>query len=133
MIKSRKFFAAAALAGLTVSAVGLVVSPFSASAHVSADAVALDVASARIGVAFQLIPGLEPARSLEAAALGVSKGDLGAKPDCRGETWPNVSQDCLAMADGSAAPRVRYITVGKQLGEATTVLMRLPAPEVAAR
>ena len=133
MMKSRKFLAAAALTGLSLSAVGLVVSPFSASARVSADTATLDVAAARIGVAFQLIPAIEPARSLKMAALRVAKGDLLAGPGCGGETWPNVSPGCLAMADGSAAPRVRYITVGKQLGEATTVLMRLPAPEVAAR
>jgi hypothetical protein len=58
------------------------------------------------------------------------KGDL---PRCAGQSWPNVSPECLVRADGRPAGAVRTVTVGYQAGEATTVLVRMPAPLVASR
>lgn len=132
MIQSRKFVAAAILVGIALIVAGLLIVPFNASARAAASEGA-DVASDRIGGAFAVISDREPAAEIAAAAALVFKGDLGAESICAGATWPNIDASCLARTDGSASHPVRLITIGYQSGSATTVLVRVPAGEVASR
>ena len=53
-----------------------------------------------------------------------AKGDLGLVARCKGQVWPEISADCLA-GSGHAAP-VRTVTFGRQVGDASTVLVRFP-------
>lgn len=131
MIQSRKFVAAAILVGIALIVAGLLIAPFNASAR--AAATQDDVAADRIGGAFSTISERAPDAAITAAAAQLSKGDLGANPACAGATWPNIDASCLTKIDGSAAHPVRLITIGYQSGDATTVLVRVPAGEVASR
>ena len=127
MIQSSKIVAAA-LTGLILAAAGLAAIPSDGSARgVDADSAA--IAAERIATAF----ALAPAASTDASARIARKGDLGARPACFGGTWPDVTPGCLTLADGSAAPAIRSVTIGFQTGESTTVLMRMPASRAASR
>jgi hypothetical protein len=128
-IESRKFVAAAILFGLALIAAGLLMAPPS---DARAAAVAgPDAASTRIADAFADLPQRVPAPSLQAAAMRLGKGDLGS--GCDTAAWPNVASSCLVTADGRPAHPVRTITIGYQADATTTVLLRLPAGEVAQR
>ena len=78
-----------------------------------------------------------PAR--EAAAEGkaaVGKGNFQrSAAGCAGQTWPNISHDCLTSADGRPVRQAdRVITVEERRDiERTSVLVRLPATEIARR
>ena len=115
MLQSSKILTAAALAGL-----GAMLAGFAAVSAGSARGVtdtAMETAAARIDGAFSLLPA--------------AKGDLSVA--CRGQQWPDVAPSCLVKADGTPARSVRTVTVGTQLGEATTVLVRRPTPQAVAR
>ena len=129
MIESRKFVAAAILVGIALILAGLLLAPFNASARAATDG--SDAAGDRIGAAFAMISDREPVAEIAAAAALAFKGDLGAESICAGATWPNIDASCLARADGAISQPVRLITIGYQSGDATTVLMRVPANEVA--
>lgn len=133
MNKPKTIFAAAALAGLVVAAAGLATVPFNTSARAAAPHAEMNVASARIGVAFASLRPVSANPAIRAAAVRVSKGDLFAAPGCAGQTWPNIASDCLVKADGSRVSAVRTVTVGYSVGDNTTVLIRLPAAEASAR
>jgi hypothetical protein len=128
MIESRKFVAAAILAGLALIIAGLVIGP-SDMARAASGETEVDAIAERIGGAFATISETAAEPAIEAAASQAQKGDL----DCATATWPNIDASCLSTADGRPAPQVRTITVGYQAGEATTVLLRVPAAEVAQR
>jgi hypothetical protein len=128
MIESRKFVAAAILAGLALIVAGLVMSPSNMARAASGQSDA-DFIAERIGGAFATISETAADPAIKAAASQAQKGDL----DCANATWPNIDASCLKTADGQPAPRVRTITVGYQAGESTTVLLRVPAAEVAQR
>jgi hypothetical protein len=132
MIQSRRFVAAAILFGLALIVAGLLAAPFNASARAAAT-IGPDVAAERIGQAFASFSEIEPDPALTAAAARVSKGDIGVPANCANAVWPNIDASCLSTADGAPAPRVRTITIGYQAGENTTVLVRIPAAEVAQR
>jgi hypothetical protein len=132
MIQSRIFVAAAILAGIALILAGLLIAPFNASARAAATE-GVDVASDRIGGAFSIASKREPAAEIAAAAALVFKGDLGAASICANAVWPNIDPSCLARTDGSASHPVRLITIGYQSGDATTILVRVPAGEVASR
>jgi hypothetical protein len=76
-----------------------------------------------------------PGNAIEAATAlaAAEKGDLGAVSSCFGQHWPNISSDCLVRTDGGASRTVRTVTFGYETGQATTVLVRMPAPVVASR
>jgi hypothetical protein len=120
MIQSRKFVAAAILVGIALIIAGLLIAPFNASARAAASA--SGTAADRIG---------SPLAA--AATADVPKGDLCISAECAGAVWPNIDAACLSKADGSAAPRVRTITIGYQTDENTTVLVRVPAEGTAKR
>ncbi len=70
------------------------------------------------------------------------RGSTGTKADllkarhgaCEAQAWPNVAPECLQAADGTPARgRVRMITVEQRDGSNTSVLMRVPASEIARR
>jgi hypothetical protein len=61
------------------------------------------------------------------------KENLAVKPHCGVQQWPDVQPDCLVRTDGKPLRAARTITIGHQEGEATTVLVRMPAPLVASR
>ena len=132
MIQSRKFVAAAILMGLALIIVGLLIAPFNASAR-AAGQLDTGVATDRIGGSFATLTEMQPDPALAAAAARVLKGDLAAAPACAGAVWPNIDAACLSTADGSPARHVRSITIGYQAGENTTVLVRVPAQEMAQR
>jgi len=69
------------------------------------------------------------------AAVGRGNFQRSAAADCTGQTWPNISHDCLTSADGRPARQAaRMITVEERRDmERTSVLVRLPATEIARR
>ena len=131
MTKSTKILSVAALTGFALTMAGLVAAPFNTSAN-AAGQVQFDSAG-RIDGAFAAIQSVGPAPSLKTAVLRAAKGDLFAPVNCEGAVWPNIDRSCLKTVDGLPAPAVRTITIGYQEGEATTVLVRMPAPAFAAR
>jgi hypothetical protein len=134
MIKPKTIFAAAALAGLVVSAVGLIAEPFSGSAaRAAANYADMATPAARIDMAFASLNPVAADPALRKAAARVAKGDLFAAPGCAGQTWPDVTADCLTGSDGSHVSKVRTVTVGYQTGDSTTVLLRHPTAEASAR
>ena len=66
-----------------------------------------------------------------------TKGDLLRKAPqgaCASQAWPNVARECLQAADGTPARSgVRMITVEQREGANTSVLVRVPSPELAQR
>jgi hypothetical protein len=72
-------------------------------------------------------------RGAQASAGG--KGDLlrKAQGTCASQAWPNVARECLEAANGTPARSVRMITVEQREGANTSVLMRVPSPEIAQR
>jgi hypothetical protein len=65
------------------------------------------------------------------------KGDLLGKAPrnaCASQAWPNVTPECLEAATGTPVrSSVRMITVEQREGANTSVLVRIPAAEVAQR
>ena len=133
MNKSSRILAAAAVAGFAMIVAGLIAAPFNTSASAAAGQSSGDVVSERIGATFASLTDVQPASALHQAASRAAKGDLFAARDCAGSVWPDISADCLATTDGSPAPAVRFITMGHQEGDATTILVRMPAAAIAAR
>jgi hypothetical protein len=131
MTKSTKIVAVAALTGFALTLAGLVATPFNTSAS-AAGQIQFDSAG-RIDGAFASIAAIDPAPALKTAVLRAAKGDKFAPADCESAVWPNIDRACLTNVDGSPAPAVRTITIGYQEGDATTVLVRMPAPAFAAR
>jgi len=131
MIESRKFVAAAILAGLALILAGLILGPVGSGALASSR-VDSDVAAERIGGAFATISDRTADPVITAAATRALKGDK-APTDCAAAIWPNIDAACLSTADGRPAPRVRTITVGFQSDPNTTILLRVPTSEVAQR
>jgi hypothetical protein len=129
MIESRKFVAAAILAGLALIVAGLVISPVNGGARAASSA-DVDIAAERIGGAFAAIAEQTADTVIAAAPTRASKGDLDTTK-CAGASWPNVDAACLVTSDGRPAPRVRTITVGYQSDPTTTILLRVPSAEVA--
>ena len=128
MPKSSKILAAAALVGIGAMLAGLTSAPFHGSARAVEAASATDIAADRIAAAFSALPG-EVAAPVEAAR----KGDLLVAAGCAGQKWPEIAPTCLVKADGSSARPVRSVLTSYQSGEATTVLVRMPAPQIASR
>jgi ABC-type nitrate/sulfonate/bicarbonate transport system substrate-binding protein len=118
MRKSSRVLAVAATAGVAAMLAGL------GALAVETPA---DLAGDRIAAAFAVVPG-------DYSVLQVAdKGDLLIGQDCAGQQWPNLAPGCLVMADGSPARPVRSVTMGFQAGEASTILVRMPAPQIASR
>jgi hypothetical protein len=105
----------------------LAVEPLSAA---SAEANVV-MAADRIGMAFASLSEAAIDPAIAAAAARAPKGDFA--PACANAVWPNIEAACLATADGRPARHVRTITIGYQAGGNTTVLVRLPAAEIAQR
>jgi hypothetical protein len=125
-------------AGMLIIA-GSITTPFALPAFAAeppaanSDAVALrDVATAadRIGRAFASLSEAEIDPAVAAAAARAPRGDFA--PACASAVWPNIEAACLA-ADGRPVSDVRTITIGYQVGDNTTVLLRIPAAEIALR
>src|SRR5687767_8095681 len=108
MTAPRKLFAAAVLAGCGHNIAGLTFGTGAGSAH--AEGGLMHVESA-----------LAP------------KGDLPLNSRCLGQVWPDVAAECLTGAGAGHAGAVRTVTFGQQVGAATTVLIRMPQPQIAAR
>ncbi len=66
-----------------------------------------------------------------------TKGDLLRKAPqraCASQAWPNVAPECLEAAHGTPVRSgVRMITVEQREGANTSVLVRVPSPELAQR
>jgi hypothetical protein len=69
--------------------------------------------------------------TLTAAARKADR--LAAPADCAGQAWPYVAAGCLAGVEVRAAQAVRTVTVEYRVGDSTSVLVRLPAQQVAGR
>jgi hypothetical protein len=132
MIESRKFVAAAILAGLALIIAGLVISPVNGGARAASTGADAGIAAERIGAAFAAIAEHNADPVIAAAATRAFKSDR-APAKCAGATWPNIDAACLVTADGEPAQPVRTITVGYQSDPTTTILLRVPAAEVAQR
>lgn len=106
----------------------LAIEPLDAS---SADSNVVMAAADRIGMAFASLSEAAIDPAIAAAAARAPKGDFA--PACANAVWPNIEAGCLATADGRPARHVRTITIGYLAGDNTTVLVRLPAAEIAQR
>ena len=91
----------------------------------------LVMAADRIGRAFASLSEAAIDPAIDSAAARAPKGDFA--PSCATAVWPKIEAGCLTTADGQPARHVRTITIGYQAGESTTVLVRLPAAEIAQR
>ena len=91
----------------------------------------LVIAADRIGRAFVSLSEAAIDPAIGAAAARAPKGDFA--PACATAVWPNIVAACFATADGQPARHVHTITIGYQIGDNTTVLVRLPAAEIAQR
>ena len=79
-------------------------------------------------------PGSPEGDETQSATAG--KGDLLRKAPqrpCASQAWPNIAPDCLAAAQGTPVRNVRMITVEQREEHNTSVLVRMPAPEIAQR
>jgi hypothetical protein len=130
MFASRKTLVATALFGLGVCMTVGALAPFAASARVSGTVNDMNLAARRIDAAFATVTS-ERATSTE-LAVRLGKGDLQVKSGCADQKWPDIAPECLVGRNRAAHP-VRMITIGYQTGNATSVLVRMPAPEVASR
>jgi len=128
MIQSSKTLAAAAVAGIGLSIAGFALVPFG-----GAGAVGISPVDQRIASAFAVAPGFTADPAIERAAQQARKGDLPARVSCAGQSWPAIASDCLVATDGTAARPARFVTVGYQTGPDASVLMRMPAPQIASR
>ena len=134
MSHTKKIIAAGALFGFVLATAALLTTPFNATARAAGDSVNIDaVIAERIGGAFAVIDATDLEPTERAVVVHAGKGDLPADRACADQTWPAIAPGCLTTADGSAAPEARFVTVGYQAGEAETVLLRIPASELAAR
>ncbi|MGH6924643.1 MAG: hypothetical protein ACRED5_12975 [Propylenella sp.] len=107
---------------LSIAAAALPAAPLSANAD----------AAERIDDAFaSLSANVDPPGAN--AAIRSPKGDLPRPSGCASVIWPNIDASCLSTTDGSPAPNVRTITIGYRSGVNTTVLLHIPAAEVAQR
>lgn len=123
-----KNIVAAALTGIALTATGLTATGFG-----GAQASAGDMVAARIDAAFAVVAVPEADPAIQAAAARTGKGDLLVAPACSGQRWPDISPRCLVAADGTAIRPARSVTIGYRTGEAASVLIRMPAPQVASR
>ena len=130
MNQSRKILVAAVL-GLGVAASALSATVLNASASVVAGGG--DLTADRIAAVFASLPVAEVDPAIQAAAARSAKGDLFVAPACADQKWPQITSECLVGTEGGTPRQGRTITVGYQAGEATTVLIRVPAPQVASR
>jgi hypothetical protein len=68
---------------------------------------------------------------------GGTKGDLLRKAPhgaCASQAWPNIAPQCLESVGGNPVRSgVRMITVEQREGANTSVLVRVPSPELAQR
>jgi hypothetical protein len=133
MSQTNKIVAAGALFGLVLTGAALLTLPFNASARAAGEFANVDIVSERIGGAFAVVDSMDLAPANRAVPVRVSKGDLPADRACAGETWPNITSDCIVAADGSRVEDVRYVTVDFRTGEAETVLLRVPSSDLASR
>ena len=69
------------------------------------------------------------------AAVGRGNFQRSVAAGCAGQTWPNISHDCLTSTDGRPVRQAaRMITVEERRDmERTSVLVRLSATEIARR
>lgn len=100
--------------------------PVAGATETSADPVA-----ARIDMAFSAISA-QGSAGMSRLVYQARKGDLPDAVRCGGLAW-SVTSNCLMTSDGNLFRPARAVTVGYQDGEATTILVRRPAPLVAAR
>lgn len=128
MIQAKTAFAAATF-GLSLSLAALSASAFGEATPNGG----AEMAAIRIAGAFAAAPTTAADPALQAAAAQAGKGDLGIARPCGEQLWPNLSADCLVSADGGAVTPVRSVTVGYQTDVSTTVLVRMPAPQLASR
>jgi hypothetical protein len=98
---------------------------------VSQDAAA-PTASERIDTAFGVLTAAEANPAVLAAARSSQKGDLLVSAGCAGQYWPHIAPGCLVGAEAQANPPVRTVTIGYEIGETTSVLIRMPA-QIASR
>ena len=64
-----------------------------------------------------------------------SKGNLLRKTpqkDCAAQAWPHIAPECVGT-DGNPPRSVRMITVEQREGTSTSVLVRIPASDIALR
>jgi hypothetical protein len=67
----------------------------------------------------------------EPAEAEATRGDLLVPIECLNQVWPDISPECLIGDDGATSAEVRTVTIGYETGEDSSVLMRMPARELA--
>jgi hypothetical protein len=129
MNRFRSIVTAAVAVALSLTGAGVMAVPADGAATVSSSGT--DVTDRSLG--YMSVPAdLGIGAPLQAGAGQAAKGDFAERPGCFGQVWPDISPECLAKVSGSVSP-VRTVTLGYQVGDSTTVLVRTPAPEVASR
>lgn len=92
--------------------------------------------SARLEEALQLAGALAVDEEvLETITAAARKADrLVTAVDCTGQAWPYLGSACLVGTDGRPSEQsVRTVTVEYRVSENTSVLVRLPSPQIAGR
>jgi len=134
MTKGPKLLATASLAGLALAVSFWTVGPFPGSASASQEVGQLsEIAEARITGAFSFPADKVAAPAVISAAAQSRKGELRMKAACADQKWPEIASGCLVARGGSPARTVRSVTIAHETGEATTVLLRMPASQLASR
>lgn len=98
------------------------------------------LAAVVVGLGMAFVAGSGNAFDGEASRSGslqvehaAPKGDLQLPDGCLGHHWPDIPARCLTSKAGQSVRQVRTITTGYAAGDAITVLVRMPAPQVASR
>lgn len=78
--------------------------------------------SARIAMAMQVVSFSDDAADLGVKSDRLSATDNGA--NCSEQTWPRIAPECLLSANATARKAVRTITVERQTGADSSILVR---------
>lgn len=132
MNQFRNIVAAAALAGFSLIAGFGVASSATGMSGIVMDAATVASPSQRIDAAFALVAA-EAGEASSPTASRNGKGDLPVGLNCSAQRWPDISPDCLIVTGDAPKRPVRTVTIGYQDGPAGSVLIRLPAPQIATR
>lgn len=119
----------AAFAAAVIAAFGALELAHAAGPEASLSTGPTDAANQRIAAAFAVIVVPE----IRSGAPETRKTDR-APVNCVGQTWPGVTAGCLVPVGGAAVrPAVRTVTVEYRKGDNTSVLVRMPLAQMAAR
>jgi outer membrane murein-binding lipoprotein Lpp len=134
MHQSIKIIAGAVVCGFSLIAAGFAAAPSGPDTlSIMAQDLPAPTAAQRIEVAIESATRAEASPAIMAAAKSAQKGDLLVRPGCAGQYWPYIAPDCLVVGDSRPNPPGRTVTVGYNVSDTSSVLIRMPVPQIASR